>query len=246
VINKTSSTISHKVPTISKAYGTTNLKTGDTFTAIEQITLDAYGHVVGIVSKTYFVNIEAIPLFIETDISSLSITDGESKEIVVTTKPTASITVSEVNDICDVSNYPGRYKITCLGKQNMRAGSADLVITVKEGVEELTAVVVITGVPTDPLSIISITPSSITQELDHRSEVVVEVIFNKNIDNASITPMSLLGIYDIDFVIRSENKLRFSILPPSSAIWGTGGVTIQVTGAAGFQNATGSLHLLII
>jgi len=58
VINKTDSTISHKVPTISKAYGTTNLKPGDFFTAIEQITLDAYGHVVGIVSKTYTVNVE--------------------------------------------------------------------------------------------------------------------------------------------------------------------------------------------
>ena len=58
VINKTDSTISHKVPIISKAYGTTNLKPGDFFTAIEQITLDAYGHVVGIVSKTYTVNVE--------------------------------------------------------------------------------------------------------------------------------------------------------------------------------------------
>lgn len=58
MINKTDSTISHKVPTISKAYGTTNLKPGDFFTAIEQITLDAYGHVVGIVSKTYTVNVE--------------------------------------------------------------------------------------------------------------------------------------------------------------------------------------------
>ena len=170
VINKTNSTISHKVPTISKAYGTTNLKTGDTFTAIEQITLDAYGHVVGIVSKTYIVNIETVPLFIETDISSFSITDEEIKEIVVITKPTASVTVSEVNDICDVSvaainDSPGIHKITCLGKQNMRAGSANLVITVKEGDEEKTAIVVITGVPTNPLSIISINPSSITWDI---------------------------------------------------------------------------------
>lgn len=58
MINKTNSTISHKVPTISKAYGTANLKTGDFFTAIEQITLDAYGHVVGVISKTYTVNVE--------------------------------------------------------------------------------------------------------------------------------------------------------------------------------------------
>jgi hypothetical protein len=58
VINKTDSTISHKVHTVSTATGTTNLRPGDTFTAIEQITLDAYGHVVGIVSKTYTVNVE--------------------------------------------------------------------------------------------------------------------------------------------------------------------------------------------
>jgi hypothetical protein len=58
VINKTDNTISHKVLTPSTAHGTTNLRPGDTFTAIEQITLDAYGHVVGIVSKTYTVNVE--------------------------------------------------------------------------------------------------------------------------------------------------------------------------------------------
>ena len=58
MINKTDSTISHKVSTISKASGTTNLRPGDTFTAIEQITLDAYGHVVGIVSKTYTVSVD--------------------------------------------------------------------------------------------------------------------------------------------------------------------------------------------
>lgn len=251
VINKTDSTISHKVPTISKAYGTTNLRAGDIFTAIEKITLDAYGHVVGIVSKTYIVNIETVPLFIETDISSFSITDEEIKEIVVITKPTASVTVSEVNDICDVSvaainDSPGIHKITCLGKQNMRAGSANLVITVKEGDEEKTAIVVITGVPTNPLSIISINPSSITWDINNLSNVAVEVIFNKNIDNASITPMSLPGTYDIDSVVISNNKLYFTVRAPSSGILLGGEAIIQVAGSAGFQNATGSLSISII
>ena len=78
------------------------------------------------------------------------------------------------------------------------------------------------------------------------SNVAVEVIFNKNIDNASITPMSLPGTYDIDSVVISNNKLYFTVRAPSSGILLGGEAIIQVAGSAGFQNATGSLSISII
>ncbi len=73
----------------------------------------------------------------------------------------------------------------------------------------------------------------------------MRVVFNKNIDNASITPMSLPGTYDIDSVAILNDELYFTVRPPSSGPMLGGEAIVQVAGSAGFQNATGSLSITV-
>lgn len=166
-INATNSTISHYQPNITYSQGTLNLFNGDSFTVIEGISLDEFGHVTQITSKTYTVAVGgASELFIIPDITSLTIRDGENKTISVVTKPNATVSVVGATGICSATVtssdlVTGIHKITCVGLTNMRAGTGSVAITAKEGATTKTATISVTGNPIDPLTITSISPSSI-------------------------------------------------------------------------------------
>lgn len=216
---------------------------GDTFTAIESILLDEYGHVTQIISKTYKVAVGGIELFIVTDPTSMTIAEGESKDITVITKPGATITTTGASGICSASVTEsdlvnGVHKITCLGYVNMKNGSSPMTITTREGVVTKTSIVTITGAPTDPLTITSLTPTMITGTAANKIGGVVAVTFNRTPTGHTVSPYTNSNLYYIDETSLSGNILyvyvKFQPTPTN------GSATVTVTGTLGYQTASGT------